>query len=93
MQTQFIHVKKWVGPMPIRAQLLKKWVDPDPEKHIGSTPLVADSNAETCVCNRAHREAQCRKRSLLYRLSSDELTDSFVRIKHDSAVATTYAMQ
>jgi len=25
--------------MPIRAQLLKKWVGPDPEKHIGSTPL------------------------------------------------------
>jgi len=23
--------------MPIRAQLLKKWVGPDPEKHIGST--------------------------------------------------------
>jgi hypothetical protein len=25
--------------MPIRTQLLKKWVGPDPEKHIGSTPL------------------------------------------------------
>ena len=27
--------------MPIRTQLLKKWVGPDPEKHIGSTPLTA----------------------------------------------------
>ena len=26
--------------MPIRTQLLKKWVGPDPEKHIGSTPLL-----------------------------------------------------
>ena len=26
--------------MPIRTQLLKKWVGPDPEKHVGSTPLV-----------------------------------------------------
>ena len=25
--------------MPIWTQLLKKWVGPDPEKHIGSTPL------------------------------------------------------
>ena len=25
--------------MPIRTQLLKKWVGPDPEKHIGSTTL------------------------------------------------------
>jgi len=25
--------------MPIRTQLLKKWVGPDPEKHMGSTPL------------------------------------------------------
>jgi len=25
--------------MPIRTHLLKKWVGPDPEKHIGSTPL------------------------------------------------------
>jgi len=33
--------QKWVGPMPIRTQLLKKWVGPDPEKHIGSTPLLA----------------------------------------------------
>jgi len=31
--------KKWVGSMPIRTQLLKKWVGLDPEKHIGSTPL------------------------------------------------------
>jgi len=27
--------------MPIQTQLLKKWVCPDPEKHIGSTPLLA----------------------------------------------------
>ena len=27
--------------MPIQIQLLKKWVGLDPEKHIGSTPLVA----------------------------------------------------
>ena len=26
--------------MPIQTQLLKKWVGPDPEKHIGSTPLL-----------------------------------------------------
>ena len=26
--------------MPIRTQLLKKWVGPGPEKHIGSTPLI-----------------------------------------------------
>ena len=26
--------------MPIRTQLLKKWAGPDPEKHIGSTPLM-----------------------------------------------------
>jgi len=32
--------QKWVDPMPIRTQLLKKWVGPDPEKHIGSTPLA-----------------------------------------------------
>ena len=25
--------------MPIRTQLVKKWLGPDPEKHIGSTPL------------------------------------------------------
>jgi len=25
--------------MPIRTQLLEKWVGPDPEKHIGCTPL------------------------------------------------------
>jgi len=30
--------------MPIRTQLLKKWVGPDPEKHIGSTPLVMSEN-------------------------------------------------
>jgi len=26
--------------MPIRTQLPKKWVGPDPEKHIRSTPLL-----------------------------------------------------
>jgi len=36
---QFISIK-WVGPMPIRTQLLKEWVGPDPEKDIGSTPLL-----------------------------------------------------
>ena len=38
---------KWVGPMPIRTQLLKEWMDPDPEKHIGSTPLPTDNHAST----------------------------------------------
>ena len=28
------------GPMPILTQLLIKWVGPDPQKHIGSMPLV-----------------------------------------------------
>jgi len=28
--------------MPIRTQLLKKWVGQDPEKHIRSTPLPPD---------------------------------------------------
>jgi len=26
--------------MPIWTQLLKKWVGPDPEKHIGPTPVA-----------------------------------------------------
>ena len=30
--------------MPIRTQLLKKWVGPDPEKHIGSTSLRCMTN-------------------------------------------------
>jgi len=30
--------------MHIRTQLLKKWVGPDPEKHIGSTPLSVHAN-------------------------------------------------
>ena len=28
-----------MGPTPIPTQLLEKWVGPEPEKHIGSTPL------------------------------------------------------
>jgi len=35
--------------MPIRPLLLKKWVGPDPEKHIGSTPLMA-GQCLTAVC-------------------------------------------
>ena len=36
--------------MPIRTQLLKKWVGPDAEKHIGSTPLCA-TNAANHYCD------------------------------------------
>jgi len=33
--------------MPIRTRLLKKWVGPDPEKHIGSTPLKYSAESDT----------------------------------------------
>ena len=29
-----IHLKKLVGPMPIRTHFLIKWMGPDPEKHL-----------------------------------------------------------
>jgi len=34
-----IHLKKWVGSVPIRTQLVKEWVGPDSE-NTGSTPPV-----------------------------------------------------
>jgi len=36
-----------MGPMPIWTRLLKKWVGPDPEKHIGSTPLKYSAESDT----------------------------------------------
>jgi hypothetical protein len=42
--------------MPIRTQLLKKWEGPDPEKHVGSTPLIvmmaADVELSMCAASR-----------------------------------------
>jgi len=37
--------------MPFRTQLVKQWVGPDPEKHIGSTPLKI-------IVNRKYRETE-----------------------------------
>jgi len=38
-----------VGPMPIRTQLLKKWVGPDREKHMGSTPLYINFDCDSAA--------------------------------------------
>ena len=61
--------------MPIEAQLLKKWVGPDPEKHIESTPLLNPS--QTLSAN-----------SELYREVNSQVTTQGRTNDHQSA--TTY---
>ena len=45
--------------MSIRAQLLKKWMGPDPGKHIGSTALVATARSPCCACDAAWHVRVC----------------------------------